>query len=235
MQSTRIWDLATRLFHWALAGLILVNLIIGGDDAGLFGLHVYLGYAALLLVLFRLLWGFVGTRHARFADFLVSPGRALAYAGDLLRGRVEPHAGHTPLGGYMIVALLLTVLATAATGLLGGLGSHAAEEVHEVLPNLLWALIALHLAGVALHSWRARENIVRAMVTGHKALPSELSTTAAVRPAPLRAAATAAVVLVAGGLAAQQLDLAALAKGDEGGERGTVIEDGEGGEGGQED
>lgn len=220
----KVWDLGVRLFHWSLALLIIVNLIIGGDEAGLYGLHVWLGYAAGLLVVFRVLWGLVGSPRARFSDFIVSPRRALAYGGELLRGRVSPHAGHTPLGGYMILALLATVLAQVATGILAAQHQHWAKEVHEILVSLFWVLIALHLGGVLLHSWRARDNIVRPMITGRKDLPASAPAERPLAGAG-RLAATAAITLVAGGLLAAQLDLPALAEGEgEGGERGSNLD-----------
>jgi len=235
MHKAVIWEPAVRIFHWLLAILIIANLIIGGDEAGLYTVHVYIGYIALLLVSFRIAWGFIGSKHARFWDFLVGPGRALRYGRELATGDVAPHRGHTPLGGYMIVALLLVVAAQAVTGILTAQGSHAAEDIHEILPNVLWALIALHLGGVLLHSWRARENIVRPMITGRKDLPAGESAAPLV-PAR-RSALTAAVVLGAGLIVAQQIDLPALASdaGEGGGESGEGGESGgEGGEGGEE-
>ena len=230
--AVRVWDLGVRLFHWSLAALVLANLILGDEP---FALHLWLGYAAGLLVLFRIAWGFLGSPRARFRDFLVGPGKAAAFGGALVRGQVAPHPGHTPLGGYMILALLLTLLAQVASGLLGAYGEHWAEDLHKVLANVLWALIGLHLAGVLLHTWRARENILRPMVTGTKPLPPVLAAQEAPLAPARRLVATAAVVLLAGGLAAQQLGLSDLAAraGEGGGESGESGESGEGGESGE--
>lgn len=226
----RVWDLGVRAFHWGLAALVLTNLILGDEP---FALHLWLGYLAGVLVVFRVIWGLLGSPRARFADFLVGPGRAAAYGAELARGQVRPHVGHTPLGGYMIVLLLLLVLAQVATGILGARGSDAAEDLHELLANLLWAAIALHLAGVLLHSWRARENIARPMVTGRKPLAAEAAAAEPPLASGRRLLVTAGAVAVAGALLAQQLDLPALAEAGEGGEGGEGGESGDSGEGGE--
>ncbi len=209
----KVWDLGVRLFHWSLALLIIANLLLGGDEAGLYTVHVYLGYIAGLLVVFRVVWGFIGSRHARFGDFLVGPGKALRYGGELARGEVKPHVGHTPLGGYMILALLLIVLVQVATGILAAERLRWAREVHEILVSVFWVLIGLHLAGVLLHSWRAKDNIVRPMITGRKSLtPHQAAREPQVRGArPILI--TAVVVLLIGALLAWQIDLPGLAVG----------------------
>ena len=169
-QQISVWDTAVRVLHWFLVFSVTVAWL---TDDGPGWLHDAAGYAALFVVALRVLWGLVGPATARFRSFLRPPGATLAYA-KAVRDRTEPrHLGHNPLGGWMIVALLLTV---AATGLSGWLyttdafwGVAWVEAVHETFANLLLGLIALHIAGVVFTSFRQRENLVAAMIHGRKA------------------------------------------------------------------
>lgn len=168
-EEVRVWDPLVRLGHWTLAGAVAVAWL---SHEGPARLHDGAGYLALAVVATRLLWGFVGPARARFVDFLRGPAATLAYARALLAGREPRFLGHNPLGGWMILALLSTV---AATGLSGWLlttdafwGSEAVEELHEATANLLLLLIAGHVAGVLVTSWRHRESLVAAMITGRK-------------------------------------------------------------------
>lgn len=186
-EATRVavWDLPTRLFHWVLVLLVTVSLITGnlGGVQGM-ELHMLAGYAILALIGFRLVWGFVGSRHSRFADFVAGPGRVLAYARGLLSGGHRPTLGHNPLGGWSVMALLASLLVQAATGLFAnddiltegplasrvGKGvSDALTEVHEINANLLYVLIGVHLAAIVFYAIVHRENLVRPMITGWKA------------------------------------------------------------------
>jgi cytochrome b len=178
-----VWDPFVRLFHWSLALGFAVSYLTEDD---LLNLHVWAGYLVLVLVGLRFVWGFVGTRYARWSDFLKAPGDVLAYLRDAVRLRAARHLGHNPAGGAMIVALLLSLAATALTGLalygaqelsgplamvmskLSGGWAHALEDAHEVLANLTLLLVGLHLAGVVLSSLQHGENLVRSMVTGYK-------------------------------------------------------------------
>ena len=132
--------------------------------------HVTLGYTVAGLVVFRILWGLVGTRHARFSSFVQGPGAVARYLGSLLRGRPEHHAGHNPAGALAIVALLGLALAVVASGwatyneLFGGW----LEEAHEALATGMLAVVGVHVAGVLLGSWLHRENLIGAMITGRK-------------------------------------------------------------------
>jgi cytochrome b len=165
----RVWDPLVRLFHWSLAASFFGAWLLG-DDGG--ALHQALGYAALGLVAFRLVWGVIGPRNARFSSFVPSPRRFLAYVRDMLAGRERRYLGHNPAGGVMIVALLAAVAATGLTGWMMTLPAYAdlhwVEDVHETLAGGALALVVLHVAGVVLSSVRHRENLVRAMITGDK-------------------------------------------------------------------
>ena len=114
-ESVRVWDPMVRLFHWSLVATFIIAWLSGEEEGRL---HVYSGYAVMGLVMFRILWGFIGTRHARFSSFLYSPQRTLRYLGSLLGPAPEHYTGHNPAGGWMIVALLVSLLVTGYTGLL---------------------------------------------------------------------------------------------------------------------
>ena len=163
-----VWDVPTRAFHAALA-LAFAGAYLTSDSERLRDVHIVLGYAMLTLVAFRLVWGLVGTRYARFRAFAWGPRAVLRYLGSLVRGRPEHHIGHNPLGSWGIYALLvLTVLAGASGYATYALDLHAMQEVHEALANALLAMVVLHVAGVLVSSIVHRENLVRAMVTGYK-------------------------------------------------------------------
>ncbi len=132
-----------------------------------------LGYTMLGLVAFRLLWGFVGPRHARFASFVRGPAAVVRYLRSLLTSAPEHHVGHNPAGAVAILLLLGIALAAIASGwaTYNDLGGHWLEEAHEFLAGAMLAVVGVHLAGVALSSWLHRENLVAAMLTGRKPAP----------------------------------------------------------------
>lgn len=188
--TVRIWDPFVRIFHWTLAGAFLVA-YVSEDD--FLDIHTVAGYTVLTLVALRLIWGFVGTRHARFSDFVRSPGEALGYVKESLLGRARRYLGHNPAGGLMIVALLLSLLITTLSGiatlgaeegagpLAGVMGAlphffgEALEEIHEFFANFTLLLVLGHLAGVLFESIVHRENLVRTMITGDKPLRDDVS------------------------------------------------------------
>jgi len=118
----QVWDIAVRLFHWSLVGAFTVAYLTGDDESML---HVNAGYIILALILFRIVWGFIGSKHARFKDFIYSPAEILLHAKGLVSGQVKPTIGHNPLGGLMVFALLLTIVITVVSGLkIYGLEGH---------------------------------------------------------------------------------------------------------------
>lgn len=187
-RMVRVWDPVVRSFHWGLVAAFAVAWLAADEVQPL---HEAAGYAVAALLVLRLIWGFVGSHHARFAQFMRGPAATLVYLGDMLRGRERRHLGHNPAGAAMIVALMVTLSGTALSGWLleqsieearavtvvgehGGRevrGDKTLKEVHETLANLALVLVALHVGGVALTSWRHRENLPRAMVTGRKRAP----------------------------------------------------------------
>lgn len=164
-----IWDLPTRVFHWALAGSFLGAYLLSENDATR-TYHVMFGYTVAGLLLFRLAWGFVGSRHSRFADFAYSPAAALRYLRDLATGRARDYEGHNPAGSWAIYALLVLAAATAVTGWLhyNALGGEALEEVHEVLANAWLVMVVVHVAGVIVGSLAHRRSLVAPMITGFR-------------------------------------------------------------------
>ena len=164
-----VWDAPVRIFHW-LTVLSFAGAFITAESERWRLLHVTLGYTMAGLVVFRLLWGLVGTRHARFASFVRGPAAVARYLGSLLRGRPEHHAGHNPAGALAIVALLGLALAVTVSGwaLYDGMFGGWVEDVHEGVANGMLALVGLHVAAVVLASRLHRENLVGAMVSGRK-------------------------------------------------------------------
>lgn len=164
-----VWDLPVRVFHWCLA-LAFGGAYLLGESERWRDVHVALGYAAIGLVCFRLAWGFVGTRYARFASFRYTPREAWRYLQGLLRGRVAHFTGHNPAGSWAIYGLLALGLATGVSGWLRyeEVGGEAFEDVHAALANAWLGLVVLHVAAVIVSSVLHRENLPRAMVTGYK-------------------------------------------------------------------
>lgn len=167
--TVKVWDPLVRIFHWALVATFIIAWITGDE---LEGAHIATGYTIMALVAFRLLWGIIGTKHARFGDFVFSPQTILAFLRDMLHFRARRYLGHNPAGGAMVVALLLMLSAICATGYMMTTdmfwGVEWVEEVHEAAASLTLALVGLHLAGVAFASVEHRENLVRSMITGRK-------------------------------------------------------------------
>ena len=163
-----VWDLGVRLFHWSLVSMVVLTYLFDEPRK----LHRGMGYVVIILIAFRLIWGFVGGKHARFADFIPSPARLFGYLRDMLRGREARYLGHNPAGAAMIVLLLCTLSAIGATGYMMGMdayfGKDWVENTHKLLVNFLIVFVAGHVGGVIFSSWRHRENLVKAMVTGHK-------------------------------------------------------------------
>lgn len=178
---TRIWDLPTRLFHWTLAALVVCSVVTIKLGGNWMEWHFRSGYAILTLLLFRLLWGFAGSRYARFASFVRGP-RAIA---DYLRGKRSHVAGHNPLGALSVLALLAVLLTQASTGLFSNDGSYTegplAKLISGSLSNLLtsihkagefalYGLVGLHVAAIVYYALARREQLLPAMVTGDRAV-----------------------------------------------------------------
>ena len=166
---TLVWDLPVRVFHWTLV-LSFIGAYLTGESERWRDVHVLLGYTAGALVVFRVIWGLVGTRYARFAGFLYRPTEVVAYVRSLLARRPQHFVGHNPAGAIAILALLALLFATVLSGwaVFVEIGPHWLEGVHEVVSNVALTLVGVHVAGVILSSWLHRENLVGAMITGYK-------------------------------------------------------------------
>ncbi len=169
MQKILVWDWPTRIGHWLMAAAFLVAYLTGESEEWRL-VHVWAGGTLAGVIAFRLVWGLIGSRHARFASFVRAPGAAFSYLLSLLRGRPDHYTGHNPAGGLVILLLLALGLGTAATGWLAYQSSDVEwlEEAHEVVVNLMLTVVFIHLAGVLVGSIAHRENLPRAMVTGYK-------------------------------------------------------------------
>lgn len=175
----KVWDLPLRVFHWLL---VLAFFIAYFTEDELLTVHVWAGYLVCALLIFRLVWGFIGTENSRFSSFLCKPAESIAYLKDLLALKNKRYLGHNPAGATMIVLLLISLFFTVLTGLavygadqaLGPLAfigsSHEEfwEDVHEFFANFTVLLIIVHLAGVALESYVHKESLPKAMVHGFK-------------------------------------------------------------------
>ncbi len=167
--SQSVWDRFVRVFHWSLVACVLLNVFVlqEGETP-----HRWCGYLAVALVIVRVVWGFIGSRHARFSDFFPTPGRLVAHLRVMRAGRFEHHGGHNPLGALMMLLLMGLVLGLGLTGWLQGTDAYFGEawlqELHEWLAHVLIASAGLH-AGAAIAMGRLeRTRLVKAMVTGVK-------------------------------------------------------------------
>lgn len=178
-----VWDLPTRLFHWVLVVLIILQYLSG--ELGLLSMtwHFRLGYATLALIVFRVLWGFAGSDTSRFSSFVRGPGRVVRYLRDSMRGRAKSAIGHNPLGGWSVLLMLLCIAVQTVSGLFssddvtetGPLAAHVSDatvelmtRIHHVGRWVLLVLIALHVVAVLMH-WVVRDdNLVAPMLTGRK-------------------------------------------------------------------
>lgn len=165
----KVWDLLVRTGHWP----IVIGIVAAWFTRGKW--HEWIGYAVIAVVAVRVLWGLVGSRYARFAQFIHSPGNTLRYGKQILDHREPRHIGHNPLGGWMIVALLVTLSGVCITGWLFSTdrfwGVEWMEELHEWLTYFLLGLAAPHIGGVVFSSLRHKENLVASMLQGRKRAP----------------------------------------------------------------
>ena len=182
--TIKVWDLGVRLFHW-----LLVAAVTGAGWTGFLGskaaldIHLVCGGAIAVLLVWRLVWGGLGPTYARFGSFVVSPRTLLHHVAELLSGRAPAHVGHNPLGGVMVLALMATLTALVVTGVivLGGTikegplapfvsfaAGRSVKSIHELIAFGLLGLIGAHVAGVLIESWRTRESLIGAMLSGAK-------------------------------------------------------------------
>lgn len=167
--EVKVWDPLVRIFHW---GLVTAFLIAWATGDGIEGVHILAGYCVIALVAFRIVWGFIGARYARFANFVRGPRAVTGYLRDTAKLRAKRYLGHNPAGGAMIVALLVMLATIGATGFMmttdAFWGVAWVQDVHEAAVSVTLVLVALHVVGVVVASYEHGENLVRAMITGRK-------------------------------------------------------------------
>jgi len=183
MYSVQVWDIPTRLFHWILVGLVIFSFITGKIGLSAMRYHEWSGVAILVLVVFRLLWGFLGGRYSRFSNFIKSPAAVIRYALSLPGEDSKPYIGHNPLGGWSIIAMLTSLLVQAGTGLFanddilteGPLYAMVSKQtsdwltgVHHLNQKVLLVLVLIHIAAVLFYLIVKRENLIKPMITGNK-------------------------------------------------------------------
>lgn len=184
-KTIKVWDLPVRIFHWSLVLLFIAAYVTNSLGSDYFVYHLWSGYALIVLVSFRIVWGLVGTYHARFKNFVKNPIATAKYALSILKKKDKHYLGHNPLGAVMVVVLLIAILIQAITGLftndeifnLGPLYAYISDELSLQLTSLhrqlfYWILgaIALHILAVLVHVIFKHDNIVRAMFSGKKNL-----------------------------------------------------------------
>ena len=188
-QSTKVWDLPVRLFHWSLVICFAVSWgsVELFDDA--MQVHLYAGYTMLTLVLFRIVWGFVGSSTARFSQFITGLRPTIAYATTLLKPRPSHYLGHNPLGGWAVIAMLTLLAFQAITGLfsnddlltkgplahwIGKDWSDIMSEIHHEAFDYLLAVVGIHIAAVLYYRFFKHNNLIITMITGYKSLPNTI-------------------------------------------------------------
>ena len=178
--TIKVWDPLIRIFHWSLVFFFFLSYLTEDDWMIV---HSYAGYMVGFLVALRLIWGLIGTRYARFTDFVTGPRKAINYVKQMARGKAKRYIGHNPAGAAMIVLLLISLSLTVVSGMAlfatDGQGPLAdsffaswsdelLEEIHELLANFTLFMVFAHVAGVLISSLIHRENLIRSMITGKK-------------------------------------------------------------------
>ncbi|MCX7033919.1 MAG: cytochrome b/b6 domain-containing protein [Arenimonas sp.] len=209
MRQILVYDLPTRLFHWLFAGFFIAAFAISNlvdDDSARFSLHMLAGLGMVFVVLLRLAWSAVGTRHARLGDLNLNPMHLLAYFKGMVSGGSARRLGHNPASSWAAVAMVVLALGLGTTGWLMATGGEndAIKEVHELMANAFLVVVLLHVAGVAAHVLRHRDGLQATMVTGRKqAIASE---EAPVRSMPVAGAAFVMLTVLFMGYLVQHYD-----------------------------
>jgi cytochrome b len=168
VKTVRVWDILLRVFHWSLVSAFAIAYLFEAGTT----LHFAAGYTVAGLLVFRLLWGLVGSKHARFANFVKGPTTTLRYLRDIGQRRAARTLGHNPAGAAMIIALIVMLALTAGSGILmtqdAWWGYQPLEDFHKIIASVTVGLIGLHVLGVIIASLEHRENLVLAMITGRK-------------------------------------------------------------------
>lgn len=171
VQEVQVWDRFIRIFHWSVVVLFLLDfwLLEEGDPP-----HEFAGYALGVLLLARFVWGFIGSRNARFASFWPTPRRLMAHMQQVKSGRLDPHEGHNPLGALMVLFLLLGLSVTVISGWMltwdAFWGEDWLEDIHELAANAVMLAVCVHVSAVILLGHRFKIALIRPMLTGKRKL-----------------------------------------------------------------
>jgi cytochrome b len=183
LRRVRVWDLPTRVFHWVLVALVVFSFVTAKIGGNALTYHMWSGYTILTLILFRIVWGFVGGRESRFTAFVRGPATVFHYATSLLGKGSERYLGHNPLGGWSVVAMLAALALQASTGLFvndeiateGPLAQYVSlatslflTRIHRLNQWVLVALVSLHVLAVLFYLFAKRDNLIGPMIHGHK-------------------------------------------------------------------
>jgi cytochrome b len=208
-RTVAVWDAPTRLFHWSLLALILVAWFTGEEEGTAAIIHRFAGETIAGLMVFRVLWGFIGGERSRFSDFAAGPSAIVAHVRDLMSSSPKRHLGHNPLGGVAVFMLLAVVALIVISGLFSegegggpfaGLWGVELSDWHEPLFRVLQGLVLIHVLGVVVESWKARDALLPAMFTGRKRRRDDEPGADAKRAAPI-----ALVIAVAAGVVSSAL------------------------------
>ncbi|MEQ1724085.1 MAG: cytochrome b/b6 domain-containing protein [Pseudobdellovibrio sp.] len=188
MRQQLVYDLPTRIFHWMFAGLFLIGFVIAktmDDDSIWFSYHSMAGLTLGFVVLLRIVWGIIGSKHARFFNFALKPQDLVSYFKGMLAGDKKRWAGHNPASSWAAISMMLMALGLAVTGYLmtSGPDKETFEDIHELLANGFIIVTVLHVAGIVLHTLRHKEMIGLSMVDGKKAEVEACETIASSRSA----------------------------------------------------
>lgn len=181
MKKTLVYDWPTRIFHWLFAGLFVAAFFIAktfDDESSQYPYHMLLGITLAFVVVLRIIWGFVGSRHARFSSFILNPLDLVKYFKGVLSAKPELDAGHNPASSWAAIVMMALALGLAFTGIMMAqdINKDFYEEVHELFANAFIVVVILHIAGVVLHTLKFRDAIGMSMVDGKKKLVEQSRT-----------------------------------------------------------
>lgn len=173
MRNVLIYDLPTRILHWTFAILFISAFAIAkvvDDESSVFVYHMFAGLTLSFVVILRLVWGFIGSKHSRFSDFSLRPKDLKSYFMHFFTGEKLKWSGHNPASSWAAILMFILALGLGVTGYLmtSGGGKEIFEDLHELLANSFVVVVALHVGGIILHSLRHRDNIGFSMIDGHK-------------------------------------------------------------------
>lgn len=244
MSNVRVFDLPTRVFHWAFAGLFVAAYAIGNfvdDEAALFNYHKLFGIVLAATVALRLIWMIAGTKHARITDFNLNPIALLCYLKGIVVGTKDDSPGHNAASSWAALIMIAMAIGLAVTGYMMTTGNESVEEIHDIFAQVFVATAGIHILGLIVHGFRYRDKFSTSMVNGRKDLIR--NDVASVAPRKLAGVLYMALIAMTGIYVFTKYDAAAQtlnvfgttyhlgeAEGGEGGERG-----GEQGESGDSD